>query len=85
MSVDDSPAIAEARLAIERALRDFIRAAAAEEHDIKDPIIEGWACAVEYTSVELAQEDKAGFNTIVPNGQTRCLTIGLFASAYRGF
>ncbi len=85
MAVDDSPELAAARLAVERAVRDFIRLYAAQEHGIKDPIIEGWACAVEYTSIELTEEDKSGFNCIVPHDQTRSLTVGLFASAYRGF
>lgn len=81
----DSPELAEARDAVSAAVLRFARLRAAEVHDQADIVLEGYAVALEYTSVDLAQSDRSAGLSIVPNDQPRSMSIGLFTDAARHF
>lgn len=82
----DSPEKQIAREAMDRAVRQYVRVLGRESETANDPIVIGWACYAEYTSVELEQEDKSGNAVIVPVGQNATMSRGCFevgADAFR--
>ena len=90
--MEESEARAAARLAVGKAITEYARVWARErdlpDDDsliITDPIVEGWAVTAAVTSTELAQADAEAHFTIMPNGQGRTLTLGLFWEQARDF
>lgn len=83
----DSPEKLAAREDMERAVREYVRVLGRESEITDDPIVLGWACYAQYTSMELEQEDKSGNAVIVPAGQNATMSRGCFevgADAFRG-
>lgn len=81
----ESLELAEARAGVQKAIQNYANVFARERHDFTDVIIEGWAAAVEYTCVELVQDDRSGHLNIVPNDQPRAMSIGLMTIGWKEF
>lgn len=79
---DDSPARAEARAAVEKALIAFLKVHRSEvdpadQYHGEEPILLNWAACLEYTSVGLERDDRQGMLRVLPVGQARSTTLGL--------
>lgn len=73
----DSEELAAKRLAVDKAIKDFI-SCQAEEHGQSDAYVLGWAAFAEYTSIDLESEDATGNVVLVPDGQAGSMSRGLF-------
>jgi hypothetical protein len=73
----DSPEVAEARKAVDTAIRNYIDVSTKERGE-ENVYVTGWATQAEYTSTQLLEEEQSRSRLITPKDQTTAESIGLF-------
>jgi hypothetical protein len=80
----DSPELAEARAAVEAAIKNFISIYSEEVSD-ENPYVTGWIAYAEYITTETVTERKSRSRNITPDDQSIATSLGLLHLGMESF
>lgn len=76
--ISDSEELAEARAAVDAAVKNFVGVVVREQGTTENPVVTAWAAYASYSSVQLERDDVDGRAVIVPDGQESTTSRGCF-------